>query len=286
MPKEKGADWKMYAWKVIKKGMKSDNGNITWKKDQWREHEGDVKICNSGFHASDKLIDAIRYVTPGIICRVEYDDIVDKEDDKFVCRKMRVIKTYKFTKKMAVELAIFSAKLCLKNFEKKYPRDNRPREAIQAAENYLKNPSNKTRSAESAARSAWSAAGSAARSAWSAARSAARSAGSAARSAWSAWSAARSAARSAWSAARSAAWSAESAARSAAWSAWSAESAASSAESAAWSAESAAWSAESAASSAAWSAGSAARSAAGSAIEKKLLKIIGYKKGADGKWNI
>ena len=59
--------------------------------------------------------------------------------------------------------------------------------------------------AESAARSAWSAARSAARSAWSASRSA-ESAGSAAASASrSAWSAAESAAESAWSAA----WSAE-----------------------------------------------------------------------------
>ena len=90
-------------------------------------------------------------------------------------------------------------------FENKYPGDERPRKAIQAARDYaLGNIDSAARSAaESAAESAaWSAARSAD---WSAAESAAESA---------AWSAARSAARSA---AESAAWSAaESAARSAA----------------------------------------------------------------------
>jgi hypothetical protein len=96
-----------------------------------------------------------------------------------------------FTKKQCIRYAIFSAEQVLDNFEKVYPKDKRPRLAIKAAKNYLKNPTKRNRSAAySAARSAYSAAYSAysaAYSAYSAADSAAYSA------AYSAYSAARSA---------------------------------------------------------------------------------------------
>jgi hypothetical protein len=181
------------AWKVLKKGMKSSNGDITWKKGKWIIHKGKLQPCNSGLHASNLLFDAIQFVTPGIICKVEYGGNIVEEKDKFVCNKMRVIETYRFTKRNAVEFSIFCARLCLENFEKQYPDDKRPRLAIEAAEDWLKKPSQKNRSA---------------------AMSAARSAAMSAESAESAESAARSA-ESAESAAWSAAWSAESAARSA-----------------------------------------------------------------------
>src|ERR1019366_3169361 len=109
----------------------------------------------------------------------------------------------KITQEQSVILACECAKRVLVHFEKEYPKDMRPREAIDAALLYVQKPTAKNKSA---ARSA----------AWSAARSAESAARSAA---WSAESAAWSAAWSAESAARSAAWSAESAARSAAWSA-------------------------------------------------------------------
>ena len=71
-------------------------------------------------------------------------------------------------KKKALMVAIYSARLSLKDFEDKYPEDKRPRQAIEAAEAVVKKD---TPAAESAAWSAaWSAAGSAAE---SAARSAA-----------------------------------------------------------------------------------------------------------------
>jgi hypothetical protein len=138
------------------------------------------------------------------------------------------------TKTQNVQYACYSAKQSLHLFEKLYPNDKRPRQAIVAVYKWAKNPTEENRSAamsaEAAARSAaWSAAMSAESAAWSAAmsaeaaaRSAAESAEAAARSAaWSAesaaWSAARSAESAAWSAARSAAWSAARSAESAAW---------------------------------------------------------------------
>ena len=192
---------KQYAWKVLKKGMVSDSrNNCKWIKGQWKTHKKDLELCRKGFHASESLFDAINYVTPGIICLVEYDGKTIKSNDQFVCERMRVIKTFKFTKRNAVEWSIYCAKLCLKNFEKKFPKDKRPRLAIKAAEAWLKNPTKKNKSAaESAAESARFAAG-AAKFAAESARSAEFAARSVGFAAWSARFAAWSARFAAWSA--------------------------------------------------------------------------------------
>src|SRR3990167_1449168 len=118
-----------------------------------------------------------------------------------------------------IRYAIFAAEQVIDIFERKYPKDDRPRKAIEAAKAVLKNDNEKTKSAaaesaESAGFAAWSAT-SAARSAGFAAEFAARSVGFAAE--FAARSVARSAesAGSAGLAAWSATWSAESAAESA-----------------------------------------------------------------------
>jgi len=254
----------------------SDYDKSEWRIGEWRTVPAPTKEC-VGLNACENVIDAINYVVPEVLAEVEIFGGCIKGDDKVTCERMRLVKVWKWEKEDSVALAIFAARLCLKNFEDVYPNDDRPRKAIEAAENYQKNPSEAVESAaESAARSAESAA----RSAESAAESAARSAKSAAWSAESAARSAESAAESAARSARSAAWSAAwSAARSAAWSAGSAAwSAGSAARSAARSAESAAWSAarsaESAAESAARSAESAAWSAARKSTKEKLHDFI------------
>jgi hypothetical protein len=92
-------------------------------------------------------------------------------------------------KKLAVKIAIECAKRVLSNHEKKYPEDLRPRQAIEAAEKWLKSPTAKNKNAASAASAAYSAA----YSAYSAASAAAYAAYSAAYSAYAAYSAAYSA---------------------------------------------------------------------------------------------
>ena len=96
-----------------------------------------------------------------------------------------------------VSYAVFSAEQVIDIYEKQYPDDKRPRQAIEAARRCIENPSDKNKSAaKKAARSI----------AWSAAESIAESiARSAEKAAWSAaWSAARSAAECAECAAESA----------------------------------------------------------------------------------
>ena len=186
-------------------GMESSRGNIEWKVGEWQKESKALK-CEQGFHASERIIDAMRFVNCEVLARVEVKGKCDKEDDKQCWTEMRIVEAYEWTKQDSVKLSIFAAELSLKNFEKVFPDDKRPREAIEAAKKWLEKP---TKANESAARSAAWSAWSAAWSAWSA---------WSAESAWSAWSAAWSAWSAAWSAesAESAARSAESAARSAA----------------------------------------------------------------------
>ena len=54
---------------------------------------------------------------------------------------MRIIRAWKWGKKDSVLLAIFAAELIIDIFEKKYPDDKRPRQAIEAAKNWTKDPS-------------------------------------------------------------------------------------------------------------------------------------------------
>jgi hypothetical protein len=75
--------------------------------------------------------------------------------------------------KQNVQYACYSAKQSLHIFERTYPKDKRPRLAIKAALEWVKNPTDANQPAASAAMSAESAAGSAVWSAESAAASAA-----------------------------------------------------------------------------------------------------------------
>ena len=166
------------AFKFVHSDLKSDSGDCQWEIGEWKEHTEKLELCKSGFHASKNAGDAfLEYSSLGErFFLVEYDGKILKGEDKFVAQKMRLIKEINVN--ISRELAIFCAEYSLKNYEVEYPNDKRPREAIDAAKNYLKNPSkenlDKLNAAESAAESAaWSAARSAA---WSAAGSAAESA--------------------------------------------------------------------------------------------------------------
>ena len=63
------------------------------------------------------------------------------EDSRWVMRKLIT------TKKQAVLIAVFTAECVLDIFEKKYPDDKRPRNAINAAKAWLKNSCKKTKEA-------------------------------------------------------------------------------------------------------------------------------------------
>jgi hypothetical protein len=182
---------------ILYKSLPADRkpNGFQFKKGVWYK-EDNISICSRGFHASKNIIDAMFYVNCEWIAKVEVRGESEIQEDKQCWSEMKILEWQKWNKKDSVSLAVFSAELVLDNFEKKYPNDKRPRQAIEAAKKVLKNDTEENRSA------AWSA--------WIAAWSAWSAASSAESAAWSAWNAARSA----WSAASSAE-SAESAASSA-----------------------------------------------------------------------
>lgn len=61
------------------------------RKGVWLKHEGPVKMCESGLHASRRLIDALKYAPGNTLCWVECLDIVAEQDDKLVCRQRRIV---------------------------------------------------------------------------------------------------------------------------------------------------------------------------------------------------
>jgi len=180
-----------------RKQIVSNSGNLRWKIGKWNHVDGELVCCRNGLHCSKKIYEAFTYVQGEVLAVVEVKGKHADESDKSAYSDMRIVKAYKWTKKDSVALSIFTAELCLNEYEKLYPDDKRPREAIEAARAVLLHDTAKTRSAASAA---WSAAESAWSAAESAARSAARSAAESAASA--AWSAAEAAASAIWSAGR------------------------------------------------------------------------------------
>ena len=62
--------------------------------------------------------------------------------------------THAMTHAQKIQYAVFAAEQVIKIYEDKYPDDNRPRKAIEAAKEYLKNPSNAATKAAKAANDA------------------------------------------------------------------------------------------------------------------------------------
>lgn len=126
--------------------------NFQYKVGKWYKEEN-IEICEKGFHASERAIDAMSYVNCEILAKVEVRGECQKEKDKQCWSEIKILKTYKWTKKDSLALAIYSAELCLENFEKEFPDDDRPRKAIEAAKAVLKKDTQKNRdAARSAAR--------------------------------------------------------------------------------------------------------------------------------------
>ena len=143
-------------FKFLRTVNKSINENIVWKLNRWVKVDGELKMNKNGLHSCEDPYDSFAHDHGEILAIVECRGDHIKEGNEYCWREQRVVKTYELTKKDFLGLAIFSAGLCLKNFEKKLPDDKRPREAIEAAKMVLLKDTKKNRiAAESAADFAW-----------------------------------------------------------------------------------------------------------------------------------
>ena len=142
-----------YKWKFLQTGMKSSQGECTWKKGIWK-HEDELSICKYGFHCSKEINQAFSFVQGEILARVAVKGKSIINDDKECWTDMKIVKAYKWGKMDSVELAIYAAELVIDIFEKEYPNDKRPRQAIEAAKSYVKNPTKENAYASNAASNA------------------------------------------------------------------------------------------------------------------------------------
>ena len=143
----------MKLYKSLKADIKSVYDDSQWEIGKWRKTEC-VELCH-GFNASRNIIDAMSFVNMENLALVETKGKTFKSDDKITSESMRIVRAWKWEKKDSVALAIYAAELVIDIFEKVYPDDKRPRNAIEAAKNYLKNPTPAARAAAGDAWAAW-----------------------------------------------------------------------------------------------------------------------------------
>ena len=181
----------------MKAGMRSGVGNVTWKVGTWAKHKGKLNMCHSGFHASVRAIDAMQYVNCEVLALVEARGKHLKQSDKQCWLEMRVVRAYRWEKPDSVAMAIYAAELVIGEYEKQYPDDKRPRQAIEAAKKWLDDPTEENRQASASASAYASAAASASASAYAYAYAYASAYAAASASAYAAASASAYAAASA-----------------------------------------------------------------------------------------
>lgn len=108
----------------------------SWKPGRWMPKiKGELEPCENGYHIC-RPQDLIEWLDE-VIFEVEYDGEIVEDNDKCVVRKARLLrKVETWNDKTARLFAADCAEHVLPIFEKKYPTDNRPRKAIQAARDY------------------------------------------------------------------------------------------------------------------------------------------------------
>lgn len=62
------------------------------------EHEGELLLCHSGYHASERALGALNYAPGPIACRVELSGEIRRGDDKLVASQRKVIAAVDATK--------------------------------------------------------------------------------------------------------------------------------------------------------------------------------------------
>lgn len=77
-------------------------------------HDGPISLCEQGLHASERVLDALKFASGNVICRVECDAVGDRQADKFVCGSRTILWRLDgeevlraFARKVALDVADF-----------------------------------------------------------------------------------------------------------------------------------------------------------------------------------
>ena len=58
---------------------------------EWIEHDDEIEMCKSGFHASKNIMDALSYAPGSTICRVQVAGEIILGNDKLVASKRKIL---------------------------------------------------------------------------------------------------------------------------------------------------------------------------------------------------
>ncbi len=124
-------------YKFLTDEMKSKNGDEKWEFDAWKTWDEKLELCVSGFHACRTPLQSLQYIYGNRWFVVEIDgELIEEKNDKFVCSHMRIIHELPL-KEIMLRFVIACAKNSLFRFEQEFPNDDRPRKAIEIAEEIL-----------------------------------------------------------------------------------------------------------------------------------------------------
>jgi hypothetical protein len=122
-------------------GIHSFCGTQIWRLHEWNHHSGSIELCSKGLHSSKKINEAFAYLPGDILARVEVKGDSVAASDQDAWSDMRILRAYRWASLESVALAIFAAEQAIGIFEAGFPDDARPRRAVDAARQYLSEPS-------------------------------------------------------------------------------------------------------------------------------------------------
>ena len=147
-----------YALKFLDAGAVGPYSGFRWPKPhgsrpgKWVHVDGKVAMCKRGIHActfaqSFKWLREECYV-------IELRDVVSDDGKKVLARSGRLVRRVDgWNRRALVRFAADCARHVLPTFEKKHPKDDRPRRAIEAARAWAKNPTEKNAASSAASAS-------------------------------------------------------------------------------------------------------------------------------------
>ena len=130
-------------WKSLKyrdNKIVSDYDQSEWTVGEYRKNAYPVVKECEGLNCCRHIGDAMGYVECEVLAEVVVRGKVIAGEDKITAQEMKILRAWKWSKIDSVELAIYTAELVIGYYEENYPNDKRPREAIEAAKAYVKDP--------------------------------------------------------------------------------------------------------------------------------------------------
>jgi hypothetical protein len=110
-----------------------------------------MKVTSEFLKEKNACVEGLRWVTKNNLIGLEDIDFVKKliENDQLNWANWLIVRVMNYNQ--YVSYAIFAAEQVISIYEKKYPNDNRPYKAIEAARKCIENPTDKNKNAAAAA---------------------------------------------------------------------------------------------------------------------------------------